>query len=386
MQNMKKYNILFSSSTPFVAGAETNLLALMDSIDQEHFRSLCLFNPVSGLDAYYLKNKVQFIPKYLPEYASKNILPIIKICLRLFYIVWQYKINLIYINTPDDFKYFRLIAKFFHIPIIVHIHLDIDCVGLRWLKIDKADALLFPSRYLQNLILSRAPCLDAARCFFVHNAVDIETFYPHNVKNLRNSLGFDFNLPIVGCVGQLKEMKGQHFFLEAIRNLVKRGVKGRFIIVGKDTAKEGKYEEFLKSKILEYGIEEYVSFMGYRTDIPVIMSLCDLLVLPTLKESFGRVVIEAMACGTPVVASAVGGIVEIFKDGEGGLFCDANDANDLAIKIKYFFDNPDWWQKQKEKALFNVRGKFTQDKHTAAIERHILSLINGNADETSLDN
>ena len=131
----------------------------------------------------------------------------------------------------------------------------------------------------------------------------------------------------------------------------------------------------MQKKVEKLGINENIYFLGYRTDIPEIMSLCDLIVVPSLREPFGRVVIEAMACGTPVVASRVGGIVEIFKDGEGGLFCQANDVDDLTEKVKIFFDNPVWWEEQKSKAVATVKRNFTQDKHTKIIESHILKLL-----------
>jgi len=384
IEKTKKYNILFTSSTPHVAGGETNLLALLDTIDSKKFSSFCLFNPESGLDKLPLKNRVKFIPASLPVYAKKNIIAISKMLFRILLILRHYKINLIYINSSGDVKFFPLIARLLHIPIIIHIHIDINNVGLRWLKVEKADALLFPSQYLRKIILDHSPWIDASKCFYVHNAVDINNFYPCDMSYLRNELGFNPAQPVIGCVGQLKEMKGQHLFLEAIRDLIKCGIKANFIIVGEDNVENGKYEEFLKVRAFELGVANYISFLGYRNDIPEIMNLCDLLVLPTLKESFGRVVIEAMACGTPVVTSAVGGVVEIFDDNGGGLFCKANNVKDLAAKIKYFFDNPDWWEEQKDKALWNVRKRFTQDKHTAAIERHILRLINGKVDEAPL--
>ena len=108
------------------------------------------------------------------------------------------------------------------------------------------------------------------------------------------------------------------------------------MIVGSDTSRDGKYERQLKQAAVDSDINGMVKFLGFRADVPDIMSLCDLVVVPSLREPFGRVVIEAMACGTPVVASSVGGIVEIFEDSEGGLFCKPNDVSDLTEKVKYF--------------------------------------------------
>ncbi len=373
----RKKNVLFTSSTPYVAGAETNLVALLDTIDLKEFSPFCFFHPDSKIDKLAINNKVKFFPVVLPIFAKKNILNVLKITCWFSLFLLRHKIELIYINIPSDYKFFLKISKILKIPTIIHIHIDFDDCDLHYFRVDQADAILFPSKFLKNTVLKHSPWIPSEKCFYVHNAVDLDIFSPRSVSSLKKDLGLNSTLPVVGIVGQLKHIKGQHLFLRAVQSLIGQEVKAHFVIVGDDNVEKGKYLSFLKDMAEQLGIPEDVFFLGYRKDIPEIMSLCDLVVVPSLLEPFGRVVIEAMACGAPVVASSVGGIVEIFEDGNGGLFCKPNDAGDLAEKIKYFFDYPEWWEEQKEKALSNVQ-QFTQDKHTAAIERYLFQLIAGN--------
>jgi len=305
--------------------------------------------------------------------------------LRLLWLLIKSRIKLVYVNagTADaGCIYSIFVCRLLRLPVILHLHIHEDDDSLRWVRADLADRLLFPSKATMEATLTTSPWLNRKKCFYVHNGVDLKEYYPRQTEALRQELAITSGLSVIGIVGQLTENKCQHFFLEMARNLSLQGINAHYLIVGKNAT--GEYESRLKNMAIDFGIENKVHFLGFRKDIPELMNLCDLLVVPSLRESFPRVVVEAMACGTPVVASAVGGMVEIFEDGDGGLFCKPNDVNDLTEKVKFFFENPDWWKEQKLKALNNARENFSQAKHTAAIEQHILQLVYGN-NETALD-
>ncbi len=370
-----KKNILFVSSAPHVAGGEINLLALLDTIDFARFTPYCLYNPLSHFETYQLNGKVVLIPFIFPLHTRSNILRLANALVRLALLLKRYRVDLIYINIARDFKLLQPLYRAMKIPAILHIHIDEPDDSLKWIRANRADRILFPSRATMTAVLEHSPWIDSSKCFHVHNAVDLSKYFPHPTQRLKNELSTDKNLPVIGIVGQLKKIKGQHLFLEMVKGLSLKGVVAQYIIVGDDSVQRGKYETSLKRRAMELGVENKIKFLGYRKDIPEIMSLCDLLVVPSLHEPFGRVVIEAMACGTPVVASAVGGIVEIFEDGYGGLFFPPGDVDALTEKVTYFFNHPDWWEKQKTLALKRCREGFNQRMHTTKIERHITALL-----------
>ncbi len=368
---------LFVTQSKIFSGAEVNLLALLNTIDTHKITPYLCFNPVSGFDRQNIRQKVHMIPLELPEWRRKNVLLVAVSMLKLFLMLLKLHIDLVYVNvgTSSEFKFFAPLCQILRLPIILHLHIHEDNNSLRWIKANRANRILFPSRATMEAVLKTSPWLNREKCFYVHNAVDLAEYYPRATERLKKELGLRDNLPIIGIVGQLKKIKGQHLFLKMAQKLKELGVNGHFLIVGSDNTEQREYERFLKQKAAELGIQDQLIFLGYRTDIPEIMSLLDLLVVPSLREPFGRVVIEAMACGTPVVASAVDGILEIFEDGEGGLFCDVNDVDDLSAKVRYFFDNPGWWQKQRERAIANARQNYSQNKHTDIIEDHILHVF-----------
>ncbi len=374
-KKISEKNILFVSSAPHVAGGEINLLALLDSIDTARFTPYCLYNPLSHFETFPLRKDVNLFPFQFPIYARKNLVHVASTILRLFVVLKKHSIDLIYLNSVGTYKFFLPLSMAMKIPVILHIHIDETDDSMKWIKANSADRILFPSKATMSTVLEHSPWIDPSKCFYVHNAVDISKYYPHATEHLKTGLFINDNLPVLGVIGQLKKIKGQRLFLEMLKKLSQEGFHAHYIIVGDDNIQQGRYEAFLKRKSAELGIKDKVMFLGYRTDIPEIMSLCDLVVVPSLKEPFGRVVIEAMACATPVVASAVDGIVEIFKDGEGGLFFKPGSVDDLTAKVKYFFNHPNWWEQQKKKAVEICRENFRQEIHTRKIEEHITACL-----------
>ena len=376
-EKMKK--ILFTSSAPHVAGGEINLLALLDTIGTERFCPYCLYQPSSHFETYGLRNDVSLIPFSFPEFAPKNFFKVTGALIKLFFLVVRYRIDLIYINVIADYKLVQLVSKIFGIPVMLHIHVDEPDESLRWVQAQFAARILFPSKATMTAVLKHSSWLDASKCFYVHNAVDLQKYCVKPIHELRRELHLlDDGLPVIGIIGQLKEIKGQHFFLEMAKQLSNQGIKAHYLIVGEDNTRSGRYRQWLQADVRAGGLQDVVRFLGFRSDIPELMSLCDLLVVPSLHEPFGRVVIEAMACGTPVVASAVGGIVEIFEEGKGGLFFQPGNVEELTSKVMYFIEHPDWWQEQKKIAVEVCSKRFCQETHTRSIEEHIASVLEDN--------
>lgn len=367
--------MLFMSSAPFIAGGEINLVSLINTIDDKKFDIHVLYQPSSSLNEYIFNKDVDAQPFQFIEISRKNILWLIIMTLKFAIYVVYNRINCIYANTINDLKVLWPIIKLLNIPTIAHIHIDEDDSSLRWMGIHNADRILFPSDYLKDVTLEHSPWIDRTRCYSVHNAVDTNIYRVKDVKKIKDDLGYTDDLPVIGIVGQLKEIKGQHLFLDMAKRLVDDGFKAHFLMVGDDNLENGRYYNYLKDLARRYHLEDIVDFVGYRKDIPDVMSLLDLLICPSLREPFGRVVIEAMACGTPVVASAVGGIVEIFKDNCGGRFFRVGDVESLIDNVIFFFKNISWWQEQKKVAFEHIQRNFTQELHTRKIEEHIYEVV-----------
>lgn len=141
---------------------------------------------------------------------------------------------------------------------------------------------------------------------------------------------------VIANVGRLAEQKGMEYYLQAVPSVIRKAPDACFLVIG-----SGEDEEKLKKLAKTLGIEEYVFFMGYRTDVQNLLAQTDLVVLSSLWEGLPLTPLEAFSVGKTIVATAVDGTPEIVLDGENGLLVPARDSAALAEKILYLIGNAD---------------------------------------------
>jgi glycosyltransferase involved in cell wall biosynthesis len=169
----------------------------------------------------------------------------------------------------------------------------------------------------------------------IPNGFRSDLFYPRDISECRKALNLPQDKKIILTVGGLVPIKDQARLVEAIRKIISDRKDILCVIVG-----AGKLRPALERQIRSLGLEGYVRLAGGKPhdEIPLWMNACDLFVLPSLRESFGVVQIEAMACGKPVVATRNGGSEEIVISEEYGLLVEPADSEDLAEKIPVALD------------------------------------------------
>jgi glycosyltransferase involved in cell wall biosynthesis len=171
----------------------------------------------------------------------------------------------------------------------------------------------------------------------IHSGVDVKKFMQANGNRVekRRSLGLDQNEAVIGFVGWLLPIKGPDYLLKAMDDVWHEHQEASLVLVGK-----GDMDVDLRAEARKKNANGKVKFLGWREDIDEIMPLFDMLVLPSLNEGMGRVLVEAMAAGKPVVASRVGGIPDLVRDGETGYLVPPADEEALANGIKKLLDDP----------------------------------------------
>jgi glycosyltransferase involved in cell wall biosynthesis len=216
--------------------------------------------------------------------------------------------DLIYCNQYFDTPFPTLVSQLLKIPLICHLRLaapDYLSRQYKW-SLTNADRLIAISKYAKTTYVDHG--IPAEKITVLHNAVDVDYFASRNFQPQRT--------PTVIYVGRLSPNKGIELFVEAARVLLAEGLEYKFKIYGKarggEIRDEDTYEEKLRNLAGSH-LNEQILFMGHVDDVASIYAEADLLVLPTLWEAFGRVIIEAWASGLPVVANEVGGIPEIMK-------------------------------------------------------------------------
>ena len=177
----------------------------------------------------------------------------------------------------------------------------------------------------------------------VPNAVDTNLFFPirkssplcAKVESARKELAIEPGDTVIGSVGHMSRQKGYEFLIAAIPAVRARYPRAKFVLVGK-----GLLRKELEEQARNLGVQDSLIFAGIRKDIPVVLNCFDVFVLPSLWEGFGVAIIEALACGVPVIASRVGGIPEIIENGVDGLLVRPGSPRHLAASIIGVLDNP----------------------------------------------
>ena len=187
---------------------------------------------------------------------------------------------------------------------------------------------------------------DSARVIVVHNGVDVGRFQPASANGtLRRELGLDESAVLVGTIGRLVPWKSVETLLEAAAHLRTTLPAAACLVVG-DVVTDPvnrpaalAYRESLLSLRDRLGLGDRVHFLGERADVPRILAALDVLVHTAIDEPFGRVLIEAMAAGKPVVATRGGGVAEIVEDGVTGYLVPPRDAASVADRVVRLADD-----------------------------------------------
>jgi glycosyltransferase involved in cell wall biosynthesis len=205
----------------------------------------------------------------------------------------------------------------------------------------------------------------------VHNGINLEISpSPNNFSTQRKEWNILENTRVISYVGRLDPEKGLETLIKAFAILLKSSSKTKLLIAGKPLNKGEEYQQSLEQLTVDLGIENYVSFLGHITNTSSLYQVSDVTVLPSLwSEPFGRVIVESMACGTPVVASHVGGIPEILTgEFQKGLFESGNerDLSDTIYPIMNWRENdPKFGKRCREHVLKN----FSLDKMIDGVEK-----------------
>lgn len=186
---------------------------------------------------------------------------------------------------------------------------------------------------------------------------DAELRESKEIQELREKFSPD-SLPLVGVFGRLSPWKGQDIFIKALT----RVHNARGIIVGGALFGEEEYERKIKNLAHESGMESRIHFAGHRNDVLQMMAACDVVVhCSTAPEPFGRVIVEAMLAGTPVIASDAGGAKEIIRHGETGMLTPIGNDKALADAIAYYLDNPERAKQIANKARVSAMQNFSSE-------------------------
>ena len=236
-----------------------------------------------------------------------------------------------------------LLARHFRVPYCVTIRGgDIDVLARHRIRrrvirrtLSGAATVISVSAHLADGAV-RMGLVPAARVRVIPNGVDVHRFRPRSRSEARRQLGLPVEGRLLVCAANLTAEKGQHVLVEAMAQLRRTGsTVPQLALIGSDQWGRGSYQERLQGRIDALGLRDRVSLLGSRPqqELPLWYSAADLLVLPTFREGCPNVVREALACGTPAVASRVGGVPELLPSPSLGTLVEPGDPAELATAI-----------------------------------------------------
>lgn len=353
--------LLFSGSGQFVGGGEYSLLDLVTGLDRSRFRPRVVC-PCCG--ALWQRLRALGIPAEIlpfPSWRSARVIAIGRTLIGLAALVRRHQIALVHCNAIGRVAvYAGLVGRWRGVPVLWHVRVAARESLLDRLLFRLASVVVVNSRAVGHRFAWARP--GKVRC--IYNGVDLGRFSPRQPpRHLRAALGLPEHAPVVGSVGRFVPYKGYAHLLEAAR-LVQAAMPGvHWVLVG-----DGELRGELETQCRSLGMEGQVHFAGWREDIPDVLALCDLFVLPSLGEHFGRVLIEAMAMARPVVATDAGGVPEIVLHGETGLLVPPAEPKALAEAVTSLLEDPGRAARLGAAGRRRAEREFNLARHVEAVE------------------
>lgn len=224
------------------------------------------------------------------------------------------------------------------------------------LMVRRADRVIAVSKEIAKR-MKRAR-IDSKKICLIENGVNLERFQKKIAsESIKESLGIKKDVPVVATVGALTEEKGHLYLLRAIPKVVQRFPEAIFLFIG-----DGRERPNLEKTTSSLGIKNSVIFAGMRNDVPGLLSILDVFVLPSLNEGLPMALLEAQAARIPVVATRVGAMPDVVEDRVTGILVSPKDPQAIAEAIIMILSDKKFASDIAHKGFERVRDHFSSEK------------------------
>lgn len=240
----------------------------------------------------------------------------------------------------------------------------------------RVDYVIAISEVIRKNLLATHP-LSTDKVGVIHHGVDLKQFSLAKIsdRSVRRELGFSQEEVVVGMVGRLQIGKGGLEFLEMARRVHQAQPNTRFLIVGEATRGEPRDAELIRQRCRELGLENIVTFLGFRTDVPEVLAALDVFVFPSHAEAFGLALLEAMAAAKAVIASNNDGVLDLISEERLGLLVPPRDVEALTAACLRLVADENLRQSMGEASRAAALQKFSVQHMLERIESLYHSLL-----------
>lgn len=343
-----------------MGGGPISLLSLLKKLDRERFKPLVIC-PSSGTLVDALKSidiEVKIIE--IKPLKRFHLFPFFSSIVKLSKLIKEERIDIVHSNAVCSRESFAgaIAAKIAKVPFLYHARV-VDSAG--WIEkiLVKLSTVIVA---ISDAVGRRFHSFrDRQRLIKIYNGIDMEEFNPGiSQEEMRRGFGLDSDTVVIGTAGLVIPLKGLQYFLKAAAEIVKRYPSVKFLVVGETLEGFEGHKRELEDLADSLMINKKVIFAGFRRDFPRILAGIDIFVLSSIKEGFGRVLVEAMAMEKPVVATWVGGIPEVVENGVTGILVPPKDPEAITKAIVDLIRDKDRAKgmglagRKRAKELFNI--------------------------------
>jgi glycosyltransferase involved in cell wall biosynthesis len=363
-------NIVHINSADHWAGGEVHVFLLCKALIEKGHHVTLVCRPGSAIDQKFRSENMPVYNLSLKGSADAiSVLGLVKFCR-------SQQVGILHAHLGRDY-WIAIMTQLFchHLKTVFTRHLVLkvkrDCFH-RWL-FKKVNRVIAVSKAVEEMLIAGG--VGHEKIATVYNGIDYQLYASAKKKVLRTIFSIEEGTPIIGMVGTVSPHKGLDIFLQSMPIILDQNPKARFVVVG-DDLRGGSYIQALKEMAGKLGVEKSIHFLGPCDNVPEIMADFDILILASRNESFGLVIVEAMAAGKPVVAAEVGGVKEIVVADETGLLFPAGDSQALAQKVAILLNDQARAESmgrrgaERAKHLFNSEAMAT---HTIQVYNELLT-------------
>ncbi len=381
--NNKKYKILHIHVLPVISGSGINTFLTMNGLKNKYEMEMACA-PGKDLNDMVIENgmRVHEIKNFVSEAKP---LKDIHALWQLYKLLKTEKYDLVHTHNSKGGFLGRLAAKLAGVPHVIHtvhgfaFHNNETFIRrtlfyfLEKMVHNWCDAYICISKPLVDLWIKHklAPKEKITK---IYSGIEISEFASKDKREkIRNELGIKDNEIAIGQVSKLWEGKGHIDIINAVPMIIKKHTNCKFFFIG-----DGPIRKKLELEIKKRNLEHKIFITGHRNDIPQITSALDIAVLASYYEGMGRVILEAMATGLPVVATSVGGIVDLIDNAQTGILVKPHSPKQLAQAIIKLIKDSNLRTKMGQAGVKKIDKHFSSQTMIKEIDKLYMNILNKN--------
>ena len=403
--NPKRHRILYVEQPAFVGGAVISLYELVRGLDTSLYEPIMLFygpNPYReqfralGVKVITLSEQAptatpsagsqRDIAASLSRYgnwlatgyraaqevyvATRRDWPLAR---RVAHVIRNKAIDLVHHNNSlRGNRATVMAARLAGVPQVCHMRMSLSRLSFFKRSLARfVNAFIYISKAVERSCRNQGIAADKGQV--VYNPINVEVFgQPDGVGELRAEFGLAAQDQLISNIGRLDWWKGHEYFLQAMAEVVQSQPDTKALIVGEPDSSHlsQAYYQRLQQLVTDLQLSHHVIFTGFRTDVPRIMAASDIVVHSASEpEAFGRVIVEAMAAGRPVIATAAGGVLDIIEDQVTGLLVPPKNGALMAKAVQQLLQNREQARMIGQRAQQVAKERFSVKQHRAAVQR-----------------